>query len=161
MKMQMRDSRTGLTCPLSVYKRIYLHIFIHEYLARQHNIQWWPWRYTTQRPLPGTHTMLDVNVLTGLSVWNASLSLQSFSSPSHFLSLYLCTQPFPPFLDASHQVNPVHKIWSGGVWGQLLRIWGVLPTNRNLRRCILCFFFFFSFKKTHPHALDKGASKTG
>ena len=23
MKMQMRDSRTGLTCPLSVYKRIY------------------------------------------------------------------------------------------------------------------------------------------
>lgn len=118
--------------------------------------------HNSERPLPGTHTMLDVNVLTGLSVWNASLSLRSFSplSLSLSLSLYLCTQPFPHFWCKPSSKSCTINSRSGGVWGQLPRIWGVLLEQTNLQT-LHSLFVFFSFKKTHPLALDKGASKTG
>lgn len=51
----MRDSRTVLTCPLSIYKRIYSRLFIHEYLAWQQLHPMTPMRYIVLKTLSEEH----------------------------------------------------------------------------------------------------------
>jgi len=62
MRMQMRDSRTVLTCPLSIYKRIYSRLFIHEYLAWQQLHPMTPMRYIVLKTLSKEHAQCLMSI---------------------------------------------------------------------------------------------------